>query len=411
MKKLLIIIILLIPNLALSKEFTCSELKEREISINSQTKIKVNNLNGVCSFSVETSSDSRKFNYSDKEFKATREWIFQTNGKILIHNSYGTGPTDSSGTSYKGYQLFPNNHQLKLITNDDGSFSMKLANGANVFFNEDGSINKSKTKDLKLKDEPIKIPNIPRDKSSTKYEEIDHLSYSDGRKSSIRVYHRQLYAAATSKSIGLETSRGMYIPLGTEMGKTPGNSTTAEYTLYGVDDKKLCKQRMPAHYFFNYLVRCSVKSPNQRCACKYSEKEAQSLFSQNSLYDKEIKDIRWKLATNQFSDSNALNERLRELQSLYNPKLYSEIYFTCSLDKENALAFIAGKKISGDNREVEGVSVKETTSILDSLSNSGKCRELKKAYQDCSDCFEKEILKNESIENQEKLIQKVLDQI
>ena len=121
---------------------------------------------------------------------------------------------------------------------------MKLASGATVFFNEDGSIDNTKTTDLDLKDLPIKVPNIPKDKSSDKYEELGHLSYRDSRKSSIRVYHRQLYASATSRSIGLETSKGMYIPLGTEMGKIPGNNTNATYTLYGVNDKKLCKQKM-----------------------------------------------------------------------------------------------------------------------------------------------------------------------
>ena len=203
----------------------------------------------------------------------------------------------------------------------------------------------------------------------------------------------------------------MYIPLGTEMGKIPGNNTGAAYTLYGVNDKKLCKEKMPAHYFFNYLVRCSSRSPNSRCACKYSEEESQKLFAKNTKYDKEIRQINFLLRTGQAKDQDALKERLQELTKLYNPNLYSEVYFTCSLDRSEALSFIAGKKISRDNREIEGVAVKETSKVIDGLIDSRKCKNLKKAYRDCAHCFDRELINVDSIEKQNKDIEEVLNNI
>lgn len=413
MKKLFLFITLALLSIsAQSKEVSCSDVKEREIKVNSKTSIKVQTINGVCSFSVTTSSDKRVFNYSPKEYEANREWIFQSNGKVLVHNHYTTGPTDSSATSYKGYQMFPNNRELKLTTDDsDNSFNITLANGAKVYFKPDGSIDNKKTTDLKIKDTPIKIPNIPREKSSVKYEEIDHLSYSDKRKSSIRIYHRGLYSSLTSKSIGLETKSGMYIPLGIEMGKIPGNSTKASYTLFGIDDEKLCKQKMPAHYFFNYQVRCSARSPNKRCPCKYSEEQAQKLFKENAQIEKQIKSIKWSLSNLKGDERNELEQKLSILTKKYRPNLYSDIYFTCSLPRDSALSFIAGKKISGDNREVEGVSVKDTSEIIDGLISSKKCRKLEKVYSDCVECFNNEIIRVESIEKQSDLIEKVIKEL
>ncbi|GEM_PF-5648113 len=410
-KYILILISLCYSNVLYAASFKCSDKLDKVIKVNSKTSVKVQNLHGVCSFKVETSRDSRKFDYSDEEYTATRSWSFQSTGKVLIHSRYKTAPTDSSSNAYKAYQMYPNNRDLELTTNSDESFSIQLANGLEVHFNEDGSIDKKKTVDLKIKDTPITVPNIPEDKSSKRYEELKHLSYRDKKKTAIRVYHRQVNASATSRSIGLETKKGMYIPLGIEMGKIPGNSANAKYTLFGVDDEKLCSQKMPAHYFFNYQVRCSARSPNERCACKYSEAEAQKLFTQNSLYEKEIRNLKRSLQRAGTSEKAEIQKSISRLNKLYNPNLYSEIYFTCSLDRESALKFIAGKKISGDNREIEGVSVKDTEAVLNGLITSNKCNKLKSIYHDCVECFEKDILKVNDIEKQEVLIQKVLEEI
>ncbi|WP_372655840.1 hypothetical protein [Halobacteriovorax sp.] len=412
MKKIILFFIALTySSLLYSSEYECNDSQTKLIQVNPKTSVKVQNLYGVCSFVVETSKDSRKFSYSEKEYEAVRSWSFQSTGKVLIHSHYQTAPTDSSANAYKAYQMYPNNEDLKLITNEDESFSIRLANGLLVHFNSDGSIDKNKTVDLKIKDTPISVPNIPKDKSSSKYEELNHLSYRDSKKSAIRVYHRQINASATSRSIGLETKKGMYIPLGIEMGKIPGNSPNAKYTLFGIDDERLCSEKMPAHYFFNYQVRCSAKSPNKRCACKHSESEAQSLFTKNSQYEKEIRKLKREIQKADANELAPLQKKLSEREKVYRPKLYSEIYFTCSLDKDSAMAFIAGKKISGDNREIEGVSVKDTESVLSGLIGSNKCRKLKRAYHDCVECFEKDILKMNNIENQEIIIQEVLEQI
>jgi len=409
MKKIIFIFSLILSYSLQAKSLKCEDIKDREIQVNPQTSVKVQTINGICSFSVETSKATRKFNYSPKKYTATREWIFQSEGKILVHGSYGSGPTDSSATSYKGYQLFPKSHDLEIHLTQEGSFSITLANGSRIHFKESGEIDSNRTRDLKIKDLPIRIPDIPKEKSELKYEEIDHLSYGDPRKSAIRVYHRQLYSRETSRSIGLEVTKGMYIPLGIEMGKVPGNSTKASYTLFGKDDEKLCNQKMPAHYFFNYLVKCSMRSPNKRCPCKLNEEEASAQFKENDRIEKEIRALKWKLRTAREHEAEQLKSEIEKLEGQYRPKLYSEIYFTCSLDKDNANAFIAGKKISKDNREVEGVSVKESSDILNGLINSNKCNRLKKRYSDCVDCFEKDILNNDQFQKQNDLIEKVIE--
>lgn len=398
---------------ALSKEFKCSEIKEREFKINATTAVQIQNINGVCSFGVETSKTERKFDYSDRVHKASRNWSFQSSGKILVLNNYFSGPTDSSSTSYKAYQTFPNHHELKLNTFDDGTFSMSLPNGTSVFFNSDGSFDQNRTVDLKIKDTPISIPDIPKSMSEERYEQLNHLSYNNPKKSSIRIFHRKKYAALTSRSIGLETKKGMYIPLGVEMGKIPGNDSSKSFTLFGIDDEKLCKQIMPAHYFFNYLVKCSINKPNSRCACKHTSEEANKLFNKNKEYEKELKSLNFKVRSLLGSAQEEMKSRISQLELLFNENLYKEIYFNCTLDRHEALKFVQNKKIAKDHREIEGIKAKDTDKVIEKLIASGNCPRLKSLIHDCVDCRKESLIDTESInttyDQMNDIIEKVED--
>ncbi|OUR98747.1 hypothetical protein A9Q84_04870 [Halobacteriovorax marinus] len=404
MKIYITLFILISCSLSFSKEFSCKDIKERELKVNNSVTIQIQNIDGVCSFGVITSKASKKFNYSPHTHKAFRKWTFQSSGKILILNSFQSGPTDSSSTSYKAYQTFPNHHELKLKTSSDGSFSMSLPNGTSVFFNDDGSFNQSKTTDLKIKDIPITIPDIPKSKSEERYNELSHLSYKDPKKVGIRVFHRQKYAAQTSRSIGFETKKGMYIPLGVEMGKIPGNSTSKSYTLFGIDDQKLCKKKMPAHFYFNYLVKCSTNKPNSRCACKQTNEEANELFKINESYEKELTELKFKIFNSTGTNRLSIEKRIEELKILISPNIFKEVYFYCSLDRNEAKKFVSNRKIAKDHREIEGVKVKDTSSVIKKLISSGQCPRLKSIMHDCVDCRKDNLMETKSID-------KTLDQI
>jgi hypothetical protein len=388
----------------------CSDISERKVKVNPNLEVQVVKLGDTCSFAVTTSTDQRVSHHSGKQEGAEREWTFQSSGKINVLSSY-SGPTDSSSTSYKSYQLFPNKNELTLNTNDDGTFSLNLPNGAELFFNKNGSIDQDKTTDLKIKDTPIKLPDFKKSLSVSAYDKLEHLDYKHPKKVKIRVHHRSKYTSLTSRSIGLETNVGMYIPLGISMGKIPGNNANKTYTLFGKNDEKLCSQKMPAHYFFNYLVKCSPSTPNSQCACKYSQDEMFSRINANSALESEIRKLKFRMRN---LSGDALEKAKLELQrykSKYDDKLYSKLYFNCSLDRRDALKFVADKKISGDHREIEGLDVKDINDIYKKLIASNKCKTLQTMHEDCVDCGLKDLINVDDLEKQKQLLEEITDKI
>lgn len=406
-----ILITLLLSFSTFAATVSCHDIDERSFKMNSEVTIRVDNIGESCIFSVQTSKDSRVSKHDGSKEDASRQWSFQSQGKINVQSSYA-GPTDSSSTSYKSYQLFPNDKGLKLEKLENGSFSFSLPNGAEVFFNKDGSIDHSRTKDLKIKDTPIKLPDFKKNKSRSAYNKLESLSYRDPKKVSIRLHHRGIYSRLTSRSIGLETNIGMYIPLGVAMGKIPGNNANASFTLFGKDDEKLCKSKMPAHYFFNYIVKCSAIKPNSQCACKLSEEEIFDRINTNSSFESKIRQLKFRLLNLKNEDQiNIATLELEMYQEKFDKNLYSKLFFSCNLDRKDANKFVSDKKYSNDHREIDGLNVKPAKDVLNKLIASGKCNKLKKMSKDCFDCAMKEIINVENIENQKRDIDKITDKI
>lgn len=406
----LIILSLLFTFPAFAKSIKCSDVKNGKIKVNAQTEVHVFNIGKTCAFEVVTSRDSSVSKYSGLKQVATRKWSFLSSGKINVLGHY-PGPTDSSSTSYKSYQLFPNEGELTLNTREDGTFSLNLVNGAEVHFNKDGSFDHDKTTDLKIKDTPIKIPEFKKSLSADAYEKLGDLRFNHPKRVKIRVHHRNKYSSLTSRSIGLETNIGTYIPLGIAVGKIPGNSISKSYTLFGKDDEKLCSKKMPANYFFNYKVRCSPIKPNSQCACKYSQDEMFRRMNTNSAIDTKINRLRFSMNTLKGDRLEKAKLELERYKAQYVEGLYSKLYFSCIIDSKDALKFVADKKISGDHREIDGVEVKPTKDIYKKLIASKKCKGLKKMDHDCIDCGVKNIINIKSIESQKKQIDNITDKI
>ncbi|WP_127717909.1 hypothetical protein [Halobacteriovorax sp. HLS] len=407
----LITILLLFSINSYSQTIHCKDIKERSLQVNEQVTIRIDNFSDVCSFTIETSRDSKVSPYSQSRQDASRQWSFQSKGKINVLSNYGTGPTDSSSSGYKSYQLFPNDKGLSITKNQDGTFSMALANGAKVHFSKNGSIDTRKTTDLKIKDRPIELPTIPKSKSSYQYEKLDALDYRDPKKVSIRVYHRGLYTSAISRSIGLETNIGMYIPLGIEMGKLPGSNSNSSYTLFGKDDEKLCSSKMPASYFFNYIVKCSTRTPNSQCPCSLSEEEISSRLNTNYALEGEIRKLKNRLRSVQGDERFPIEKEIERLELKYDSKLYSKLYSSCALDKDDANSFVADRRRSGDHREIDGLQVKTSSQVMDKLINSGKCAKLKSLSENCIHCGLESLINLEMIDIQKKNLDKIIKEI
>jgi hypothetical protein len=410
MRIILFFILLFSSSLTFADSFNCKEVNERSIKINNNVEVSIVKIGKVCAFSITTSKASRISKYDGKKLTAQREWSFQSSGKINVLSNY-EGPTDSSSTSYKSYQLFPNKKDLILNKGTDGAFSLNLPNGAKLFFKDDGSIDNEKTVDLKIKDTPINVPKFKKSMSLSSYRKIDHLPYKDPKKVAIRVHHRNTYSSLTSKSIGLETNIGMYIPLGIAMGKIPGNEPNKTFTLFGKDDEKLCKKKMPAHHFFNYKVKCSSKRPNSQCPCKKSQDEIFNLININSSLESEIRTLKFKIKTLRGDEKEKAMLELEIYEKKYDKDLYSKLFFSCHLEKSDALKFVSDKRHSGDHREIDGLNVKEIGSIYNSLISSGKCNRLKMAHEDCVSCGLENLLDVKSIENQKEVIESITDKI
>ena len=410
MKILITTLLIFLSNSIFAKSVSCSDIKGRSIKVNSGVEIKVIRIGKSCAFSITTSSTSGISKYDGKERDAHREWSFSSTGKINVLSNYA-GPTDSSSTSYKSYQLFPTQKDLILNTQDDGSFSLNLPNGAQLFFKSSGSIDNDRTVDLKIKDTPITLPQFKKSMSLSAYKKIDHLGYRDPKKVAIRVHHRNKYTSLTSRSVGLETNIGMYIPLGVAMGKIPGNSTNKKFTLFGKNDEKLCSEKMSAHYFFNYIVRCSTNRPNSQCACKKSQNEISDLLNLNNSIESKIRGLTFKVKNLQGDEKEKAILELNIYKKKYDSSLYSKLFFSCNLDKDKALKFFSDKKLSGDHREIDGLNVKSTELIYKKLMASGKCNRLKKDHEDCVDCGLDELMNIKNIEKQKDMIDSITDKV